>query len=113
MQHSGSEQVQEPCERCLSAWRLHSWVPPSIDLIKNATKAFRRDCSKLEEAVVYLRTIDAATYQDMRTKLTEDLTLAEMELWMPRPKRSNIKDRLGLCADGSYERIEPLESGAI
>src|SRR6185437_10136554 len=40
----------------------------------------RDNKAKLEEAFVYQHAIDASTYKEMRTKLVEDLTLAEMEL---------------------------------
>jgi site-specific DNA recombinase len=40
----------------------------------------RENKAKLEEAFVYQRAIDAATYQEMRAKLSEELTLAEIEL---------------------------------
>ena len=39
-----------------------------------------RTKSKLEEAFVYRKAIDQATYNEMRAKLAEELTLAEMEL---------------------------------
>ena len=40
----------------------------------------RENKSKLEEASVYQKAIDQATYNAMRAKLTQELTLAEMEL---------------------------------
>lgn len=40
----------------------------------------RENKAKLEEAFVYQKSIDTTTYQEMRTKLLEDITLAEMEL---------------------------------
>lgn len=40
----------------------------------------RQNKTKLEEAFVYQKAIDEATYQEMRAKLAEELTLAEMEL---------------------------------
>ena len=40
----------------------------------------RENKTKLHEAYVYQRTIDAQTYSEMRARLTEELTLAEMEL---------------------------------
>jgi hypothetical protein len=40
----------------------------------------REDKTKLEEAFVYKHAIDECTYEGMRAKLVEDLTIAEMEL---------------------------------
>jgi hypothetical protein len=40
----------------------------------------RENKAKLEDAFVYQRAIDAETYKEMRAKLAEELTLAEMEL---------------------------------
>ena len=40
----------------------------------------RENKNKLEEAFVYQKSIDRETYNEMRVKLTEELTLAEMEL---------------------------------
>ena len=40
----------------------------------------RENKTKLEEAFVYQKAIEADTYKEMRAKLTEDLTLAEIEL---------------------------------
>jgi hypothetical protein len=45
---------------------------------KNRTASGKH--SKLEKAFVYQHAIDASTYKEMRAKLVEDLTLAEMEL---------------------------------
>lgn len=49
-------------------------------VVSRKINQLRENKSKLEEAFVYQRAIDAETYKAMRSKLTEDLTLAEMEL---------------------------------
>jgi hypothetical protein len=43
-------------------------------------KRLHENKTKLEEAFVYQRAIDEETYKEMRATLTEELTLAEMEL---------------------------------
>jgi hypothetical protein len=52
------------------------------------------------EAFVCQKAIDEATYQEMRVKLTQDLTLAEMELREAQAERNRDKDRPGLRCDG-------------
>jgi hypothetical protein len=50
------------------------------EVVSRKIKQLRDNKAKLEEAFVYQRSIDAETYKQMRVKLVEDLTLAEMEL---------------------------------
>jgi hypothetical protein len=47
--------------------------------------------TKLEEAFVYQKTIDADTYKEMRAKLAEDLALAEMELGAAQTEEIEIE----------------------
>jgi DNA invertase Pin-like site-specific DNA recombinase len=50
------------------------------NIVSRKIKELRENKTKLEEAFVYRKAIDPTTYQEMRTKLAEELTLAEMEL---------------------------------
>ncbi len=49
-------------------------------LVSGKIRQLRENKAKLEEAFVYQHAIDASTYKEIRAKLVEDLTLAEMEL---------------------------------
>jgi hypothetical protein len=65
----GSESVS----RRAGSWQIQNIVTRKIEKL-------RQNKTKLEEAFVYQKAIDEATYQEMRAKLAEELTLAEMEL---------------------------------
>jgi hypothetical protein len=67
----------------------------------------RENKTKVEEVFVYQKAIDVTTYQEMRPKLVEDLTLAEMELREAQTEEIEI-DCPRLRRDGFNERFEPL-----
>ena len=68
-------------EIVLDVWRKKQGDSQQMQAVMSRKiKGLRENKAKLEEAFVYQRVIDAATYQGMRAKLAEDLTLAEMEL---------------------------------
>jgi site-specific DNA recombinase len=68
-------------EIVLDVWRKKQGDSQQVQSVVSCKiKQLRENKAKLEEAFVYQKAIDAVTYQEMRTKLSEDLTLAEMEL---------------------------------
>lgn len=68
-------------EIVMDVWRKKQGDSQQVQaLISRKIKGLRENKSKLEEAFVYQRAINQETYQEMRTKLTEELTLAEIEL---------------------------------
>src|SRR5262249_52454394 len=68
-------------EIVLDVWRKKQDDSQKLQaIVSKRIKELRENKSKLEEAFVYQRAIDATTYQDMRAKLAQDLTLAEIEL---------------------------------
>jgi site-specific DNA recombinase len=68
-------------EIVLDVWRKKQGHSQKVQgVISRKIAELRENKSKLEEAFVYQRAIDAATYNEMRTKLAADLTLAEIEL---------------------------------
>jgi hypothetical protein len=68
-------------EIVLDMWRKRQGDSRQIqNVLSQKIETLRDNKTKLEEAFVYQRAIDAATYQGMRAKLAEELTLAEMEL---------------------------------
>jgi hypothetical protein len=75
-------------EIVLEVWRKKQGDSQQIqNIVARKIEKQRENKTKLEEAFVYQKAIDSTTYQEMRTKLSEDLTLAEMECGMPKPKR--------------------------
>ena len=61
-------------------WRKkHGESQRAQEVLSANIRRLRKNKSKLEEAFVYQKAIDSETYQEMRDKLTEELTLAEME----------------------------------
>lgn len=68
-------------EIVLDVWRKKQGDSQQIqNIISRKISQLRQNKTKLEEAFVYQKAIDEATYQEMRAKLTEELILAEMEL---------------------------------
>jgi site-specific DNA recombinase len=68
-------------EIVLDVWRKKQGDSQKVQgALSRKVKELRENKTKLEEAYVYQRSIDAETYQSMRAKLAEELTLAEMEL---------------------------------
>jgi site-specific DNA recombinase len=68
-------------EIVLDVWRKKQGDSQQIqNVISRKIKELRENKTKLEEAFVYQKAIDSTTYHEMRTKLSEELTLAEMEL---------------------------------
>jgi site-specific DNA recombinase len=68
-------------EIVLDVWRKKQGDSQQAQsVLSRKVKELRENKTKLEEAYVYQRAIDAATYQEMHAKLAEELTLAEMEL---------------------------------
>src|SRR5262249_41007180 len=67
-------------EIVIDIWRKKHGDSQRVQEVLSANiKRLRENKSKLEEAFVYQKAIDSETYQEMRGKLTEELTLAEME----------------------------------
>lgn len=65
----------------LDVWRKKQGDSDRVQQALSAkTNQLRQNKAKLEEAFVYQKSIDAETYKEMRAKLTEELTLAEMDL---------------------------------
>ncbi len=65
----------------LDVWRKKQGDSQQMQgVLSRKIKELRENKAKLEEAFVYRRAIDADTYQEMRAKLAQELTLAEMEL---------------------------------
>ncbi|HEY2233822.1 MAG TPA: recombinase family protein [Candidatus Angelobacter sp.] len=65
----------------LDVWRKKQSDSQKVQgVLSRKVKELRENKTKLEEAYVYRRSIDTETYQSMRAKLAEELTLAEMEL---------------------------------
>jgi hypothetical protein len=68
-------------EIVLDVWRKKQGDSQKAQsVISRKISQLRENKTKLEEAFVYRKSIDDETYTAMRTKLIEDLTLAEMEL---------------------------------
>lgn len=68
-------------EILLDVWRRKQDDSKQVQgILSGRVAELRQNKSKLEEAFVYQRAIDPPTYQEMRAKLVEELTLAEMEL---------------------------------
>ena len=68
-------------EIVLDVWRKKQGDSQKVQsVVSRKIAELRENKTKLEEAFVYQKAIDADTYKDMRAKLAEDLTLAEMEL---------------------------------
>src|SRR5581483_11274530 len=68
-------------ETVTDVWRKRQGDSQNVQaVLLRKIKGLRENKTKLEEAFVYQRAIDATTYQDMRATLAQDLTLAEMEL---------------------------------
>jgi site-specific DNA recombinase len=68
-------------EIVLDVWRKKQGDSQKVQsVISRKIVELRENKSKLEEAFVYQRSIDQVTYNEMRAKLSADLTLAEMEL---------------------------------
>ncbi|MBZ5491443.1 MAG: recombinase family protein [Acidobacteriia bacterium] len=68
-------------EIVLDVWRKKQGDSQQVQgVVSRKIAELRKNKTKLEEAFIYQKAIDASTYKEMRAKLTEDLTLAEMEL---------------------------------
>ena len=68
-------------EIVLDVWHKKQGDSQQIqNVISRKIKKLRENKAKLEEAFVFRNAIDEPTYKEMRAKLIEDLTLAEMEL---------------------------------
>jgi site-specific DNA recombinase len=68
-------------EIVLDVWRKKQGDSKQVQsVLSRKIRELRDNKAKLEEAFIYQRVIDTATYQEMRAKLTEELTLAEMDL---------------------------------
>ncbi|HST77982.1 MAG TPA: hypothetical protein VLN58_05810 [Verrucomicrobiae bacterium] len=62
-------------------WRKRQGDSQKVqELVSRKIKELRENKDKLQQAFVYQRTISKQEYDEMRAKLVEDLTLAEMEL---------------------------------
>jgi site-specific DNA recombinase len=62
-------------------WRKRQGDSQKVqDVVSRKIKQLRENRDKLQEAFIYQRSIGKAEYDEMRAKLVEDLTLAEMEL---------------------------------
>ncbi|MFL6388200.1 MAG: hypothetical protein ACJ71U_12015 [Terriglobales bacterium] len=66
-------------------------------VLSRKVKELRENKTKLEEAYVYRRSIDTETYQSMRAKLAEELTLAEMELRDAQAEETEMEAVLDLA----------------
>ena len=66
--------------------------------LRARSKSCARTKTKLEEAFVYQKSVAQPTYQEMRTKLSEDLTLAEMELRDAQAEEIEIETVLNFAA---------------
>ncbi len=68
-------------EIVLDVWRKRQGDSEQVQaVVSRKIKELRENKARLEEAFIYQKAIDAETYKEMRAKLAEDLTLAEMEL---------------------------------
>jgi uncharacterized protein YPO0396 len=68
-------------EIVLDVWRKKQGDSEKVQSVLSRKIAeLRENKTKLEEAFVYHKAINQATYNEMRAKLTEDLTLAEIQL---------------------------------
>jgi site-specific DNA recombinase len=68
-------------EIVLDVWRKKQGDSQNVQrVVSRKIAELRENKSKLEEAFVYRKAIDQTTYNEMRAKLAEELTLAEMEL---------------------------------
>jgi hypothetical protein len=68
-------------EIVLDVWRGKQGDSQLVQaVVSRKISQLRENKTKVEEAFGYQKAIDVTTYQEMRAKLVEDLTLAEMEL---------------------------------
>ncbi|MBZ5533772.1 MAG: recombinase family protein [Acidobacteriia bacterium] len=68
-------------EIVLDVWRKKQGDSQQMQgVVSRKISQLRENKTKLEEAFVYQKAIDADTYKEMRANLIEELTLAEMEL---------------------------------
>jgi site-specific DNA recombinase len=68
-------------EIVLDVWRKRQGDSHKVqEVVSRKIKQLRENKDKLQEAFVYQRSISKQEYDEMRAKLVEDLTLAEMEL---------------------------------
>jgi hypothetical protein len=68
-------------EIVLDVWRKkHADSQKVQSVVSRKIAELRENKSKLEEAFVYQKAIDQATYNEMRAKLSADLALAKIEL---------------------------------
>jgi hypothetical protein len=88
-------------EIVIDVWRKKQGIAKRCRASLPARLKNRENKTKLEAAFVYQKAIEEETYQQMRAKLIEDLTLAEMELREAPGGRDRNRDGSGICGDGS------------
>src|SRR6185312_9478674 len=68
-------------EIVMDVWRKKQGDSQQVQsAVSRKIRQLRENKIKLEEAFVYRKAIEEDTYREMRAKLTEELTLAEIEL---------------------------------